>query len=62
MNAPTCLRAVTGELLGSAPLVIVMFGSGAVRVELGATTVPSAMVGSLALGLGYGLVIWSFGV
>lgn len=54
-------RPVTGELLGSALLVAVMFGSGAVRVQLGAGTMAGALLGSIALGLGYGLVLWSFG-
>lgn len=52
---------MTGELLGSALLVAVMFGSGAVRVQLGAGTMAGAWLGSIALGLGYGLVVWSFG-
>lgn len=52
---------MTGELLGSALLVAVMFGSGAVRVQLGAATMAGALLGSTALGLGYGLVVWSFG-
>jgi len=55
------LRWVTGELLGSALLVAVMFGSGAVRVQLGVSTVTGALLGSIALGLGYGMVLWSFG-
>ena len=61
MRAPAWLRTVTGELLGSALLVAVMFGSGAVRVQLGAGTMAGALLGSIALGLGYGLVLWSFG-
>lgn len=47
--------------MGSALLVAVMFGSGAVRVQLGAGTMAGALLGSIALGLGYGLVVWSFG-
>ncbi|MBK7581604.1 MAG: hypothetical protein IPI67_15520 [Myxococcales bacterium] len=52
---------MTGELLGSALLVAVMFGSGAIRVQLGAGTMAGAWLGSIALGLGYGFVLWSFG-
>lgn len=61
MRERSWLRPVTGELLGSALLVAVMFGSGAVRVQLGAGTMAGALLGSIALGLGYGLVLWSFG-
>lgn len=39
----------------------VAFASGAVRVQLGGGTMAGALLGSIALGLGYGLVIWSFG-
>lgn len=61
MRGPAWLRPVMGELLGSALLVAVMFGSGAVRGQLGAGTMAGALLGSIALGLGYGLVLWSFG-
>jgi glycerol uptake facilitator-like aquaporin len=61
MRSPFWLRTVAGELLGSALLVAVMFASGVVRVQLGAGTMAAALLGSLALGLGYGLVLWSFG-
>jgi glycerol uptake facilitator-like aquaporin len=61
MRDRSWLGFVTGELLGSALLVAVMFGSGAVRVQLGAGTMAGALLGSIALGLGYGLVLWSFG-
>jgi glycerol uptake facilitator-like aquaporin len=61
MRKRAWFRPVTGELLGSALLVAVMFGSGAVRVQLGAGTMAGALLGSMALGLGYGLVLWSFG-
>ncbi|WP_437909492.1 hypothetical protein WME95_17365 [Sorangium sp. So ce327] len=61
MRGPAWLRPVIGELLGSALLVAVMFGSGAVRGQLGAGTMAGALLGSIALGLGYGLVLWSFG-
>lgn len=61
MRQPSWLRAVMGELLGSTLLVAVMFASGVVRAQLGSGTMPAALLGSLALGLGYGLVLWSFG-
>jgi len=54
-------REALGELLGSSVLVAVVFASGAVRVQLGTGTMAGALLGSLALGLGYGLVLWSFG-
>jgi hypothetical protein len=43
MREASWQRLVTGELLGSALLVAVMFGSGAVRVELGAGTMGGAV-------------------
>jgi glycerol uptake facilitator-like aquaporin len=55
------LREGLGELLGSGLLVAVIFVSGAVRVQLGTGTMASALLGSSALGCGYGLVLWSFG-
>ncbi len=55
------LREVLGELLGSGVLVAIVFLSGAVRVQLGGGTMGGALLGSLALGVGYGLVLWSFG-
>ena len=55
------LRAGIGELLGSCVLMAVAFASGMVRVQLGAGTMAGALLGSTALGLGYGLVVWSFG-
>lgn len=39
----------------------VVFASGAVRVQLGSASIVGALLGSVALGLGYGLVLWSFG-
>jgi glycerol uptake facilitator-like aquaporin len=54
-------RELAGELIGSCLLVLVAFASGAVRVQLGAGTAGAAILGSVALGLGYGLVIWSIG-
>jgi glycerol uptake facilitator-like aquaporin len=54
-------REALGELLGSSVLVAVVFASGAVRAQLGAGTMAGALLGSIALGLGYGLVLWSFG-
>jgi glycerol uptake facilitator-like aquaporin len=55
------LRHALGELLGSSALVAIVFASGAVRVQLGAGTMAGALLGSVALGLGYGLVLWSLG-
>jgi glycerol uptake facilitator-like aquaporin len=55
------LRETLGELLGSSVLVVIVFLSGSVRVQLGAGTMGGALLGSIALGLGYGLVLWSFG-
>jgi glycerol uptake facilitator-like aquaporin len=57
----TLRREVIGELVGSGALVAVVFASGAVRVQLGAGTLRGAIPGSIALGLGYGLVVWIFG-
>ncbi len=54
-------RVVLGELLGSGVLVAVVLASGAVRVQLGALTLESALLGSVTLGFGYGLVVWPFG-
>lgn len=54
-------RVGLGEFLGSGVLVAVVLASGAVRVQLGALTVESALLGSITLGFGYGLVLWSFG-
>jgi glycerol uptake facilitator-like aquaporin len=54
-------REALGELLGSSVLVAVVFTSGAVRVQLGTGTMAGALLGSIALGLGYGLVLWTFG-
>ena len=39
----------------------VAFASGAVRAQLGAASIAGALLGSVALGLGYGIVLWSFG-
>jgi glycerol uptake facilitator-like aquaporin len=50
-----------GELVGTSVLVMVVFISGTVRVQLGAGTMGVALLGSILLGFGYGLVIWSFG-
>jgi glycerol uptake facilitator-like aquaporin len=61
MTRHQALREVAGELLGTGLLVLVAFASGAVRVQLGAGTMAGALLGSLALGLGYGLVLWSVG-
>jgi glycerol uptake facilitator-like aquaporin len=61
MRGLAWLRVVMGELLGSALLVGVMFGSGAVRVQLGAGTMEGALLGSIVLGLGCGMVLWSVG-
>lgn len=55
------LRELIGELLGSALLVMIVFASGAARVQFGGGTIGGALVGSIALGLGYGLVVWSLG-
>jgi glycerol uptake facilitator-like aquaporin len=54
-------REALGELLGSSVLVAAVFASGAVRVQVGAGTMAGALLGSIALGLGYGLVLWTFG-
>jgi glycerol uptake facilitator-like aquaporin len=54
-------REALGELLGSSVLVAAVFASGAVRVQVGAGTMAGALLGSIALGLGYGLVLWAFG-
>jgi glycerol uptake facilitator-like aquaporin len=61
MTRRASLREVVGELVGSGLLVAIVFGSGAVRTQLGAGTMAGALLGSIALGLGYGLVLWSFG-
>jgi glycerol uptake facilitator-like aquaporin len=61
MRERTLLREAIGELLGSSVLVAAVFASGAVRVQLGAGTLRGAILASIALGLGYGLVLWSFG-
>ena len=61
MRERTLRREVIGELVGSGALVAVVFASGAVRVQLGAGTMRGAIPGSIALGLGYGLVLWIFG-
>ena len=61
MPKRSSLREVLGELLGSGALVAIVFLSGAVRVQLGGGTMGGALLGSLALGGGYGLVLWSFG-
>jgi glycerol uptake facilitator-like aquaporin len=47
--------------LGSSVLVAIVFASGAVRAQLGAGAAAGALVGSISLGLGYGLVLWTFG-
>lgn len=57
----SALREFLGELLATSALVVVVFASGAVRVHLGAATMGGALLGSLALGLGYGVVLLSFG-
>jgi glycerol uptake facilitator-like aquaporin len=61
MHERTLRREIIGELVGSGALVAVVFASGAVRVQLGAGTLRGAIPGSIALGLGYGLVVWIFG-
>ena len=61
MTRHQAVREVAGEFLGTGLLVTVAFASGAVRVQLGAGTMGGALLGSLALGLGYGLVLWSVG-
>jgi hypothetical protein len=58
---PPLLRELAGELLGSSLLVAVAFASGVVRVQMGGGSMSAAVLGSVALGLGYGLVVWSFG-
>ena len=55
------VREVIGELLATSVLVTVVFVSGTVRVQLGAGTMGVALLGSILLGFGYGLVIWTFG-
>jgi glycerol uptake facilitator-like aquaporin len=55
------LVAAGGELAASALLVVVLIASGMARVQLGVGTSGAALVGSLALGLGHGLVVWTFG-
>ena len=55
------VREVAGEFLGTGLLVAVAFASGAVRVQLGAGTMAGALFGSVALGFGYGLMLWSVG-
>jgi glycerol uptake facilitator-like aquaporin len=61
MNPHQTDREVAGEFLGTGLLVAVAFASGVVRVQLGSGTMAGALLGSLALGLGYGLVLWSVG-
>jgi glycerol uptake facilitator-like aquaporin len=55
------LVAAGGELVASALLVVVLLASGTAQVQLGAGTPGAALIGSLALGLGYGLIVWTFG-
>jgi glycerol uptake facilitator-like aquaporin len=55
------VREAIGELLATSGLVTVVFVSGTVRVQLGAGGIGVALLGSILLGFGYGLVIWSFG-
>lgn len=54
-------REALGELLASTVLVAVAVASGLVRVQLGGGTMAGALVGSLAFGFGYGVVLRSFG-
>jgi len=55
------VREAVGELVATTVLVTVVFVSGTVRVQLGAGTMGVVLLGSILLGFGYGLVIWSFG-
>lgn len=57
----SALREFLGEVLATGALVAVVFASGAVRVQLGSASMAGALLGSVALGLGYGIVLWSFG-
>lgn len=50
-----------GELVATAALVAVVFAAGTIQVQLGAGTIGVALLGSLALGLGYAAVVWTFG-
>ena len=55
------LREALGELLASAALVTVVFASGGLRMQAGSGTLLGTLLGSVALGLGYGTVLVSFG-
>ncbi len=61
MRRQPVARVALGEFLGSGVLVAVVLASGAVRLQLGALTLEGALLGSITLGFGYGLVLWSFG-
>lgn len=48
-------------MLATGVLVAVVFASGAVRVQLGSAGIVGALLGSVALGVGYGAMLWTFG-
>lgn len=54
-------RIAAGELAATGLLVLVAFLSGLARAELGMVGIEGAVVGSLAFGLGCGLIIATFG-
>jgi hypothetical protein len=61
MPTRIALREALGELIATTLLLAVMFLSGLVHVQLGTGPAAGAILGSMVLGFGYGLVIWTFG-
>lgn len=60
-RARTVARIALGELAATGLFVLVAFLSGLARVEFGTTGFAGAVTGSVALGLGTGLLLATFG-
>jgi glycerol uptake facilitator-like aquaporin len=54
-------RDVVVELAGTASLLLVVLLSGTQQVQFGKGTLTDALVGSVSLGLGFALILWTFG-